>query len=96
MTNNSTWYVYFLRCNDNSLYAGITTDLTRRLHEHNNSKLGAKYTRARRPVALVYQEQAIDKSNAASREYYLRKLKKNQKEHLVEQYLQNQLNSQEI
>jgi len=86
MTTNSTWYIYFLRCNDNSLYAGITTDLTRRLHQHNNTKLGAKYTRARRPVELVYSEQAADKSAAAKREYHLKTLSKHQKEHLVSKF----------
>ena len=58
----STWYVYFLRCSDNSLYAGITTDLDRRVFEHNNSnKLGAKYTRVHRPVKLVYSEKQINR-----------------------------------
>ncbi len=83
MTTNTTWYVYFLRCNDNSLYAGITTDLVRRLHEHNHSKLGAKYTRAKRPVTLAYAETAANKSDASKREYQLRKLSKNKKEKLV-------------
>lgn len=86
MTQISTWTVYFLRCNDNSLYAGITTDIERRLHQHNNTKLGAKYTRARRPVVLVYSESAIDKSTASKREYQLRTLSKNQKEKLVLAY----------
>jgi putative endonuclease len=83
MTTQSTWWVYLLRCNDNSLYAGITTDITRRLHEHNTSKLGAKYTRARRPVTLAYKEQVENKSIAASREYKIRKLSKPKKESLV-------------
>ena len=83
MTQNNIWYVYFLRCNDNSLYTGITTDIKRRLHQHNNTKLGAKYTRARRPVVLVYSEVAEDKSTASKREYQLRTLTKNKKEQLV-------------
>ncbi|WP_114326752.1 GIY-YIG nuclease family protein [Candidatus Colwellia aromaticivorans] len=86
MTQNNTWTVYFLRCNDNSLYTGITTDIKRRLHQHNNTKLGAKYTRARRPVKLVYSETAIDKSSASKREYQLRTLTKKQKEELVLAY----------
>ena len=49
------WSVYIVRCADDSLYTGITIDLERRLHEHNNAKNGAKYTRPRRPVTLVYQ-----------------------------------------
>jgi len=83
MIQNNIWTVYFLRCNDNSLYTGITTDITRRLYQHNNTKLGAKYTRARRPVTLVYSESAIDKSAASKREYQLRTLTKKQKETLV-------------
>jgi putative endonuclease len=86
MTQNNTWYVYFLRCKDNSLYTGITTDIKRRLHQHNNTKLGAKYTRARRPVVLVYSEVAEDKSTASKREYQLRTLTKNKKEQLVLAY----------
>jgi len=84
MTTSSNWYVYFLRCSDNSLYAGITTDLHRRLFEHNNSnKLGAKYTRVRRPVELVYSENFPDRKSASQREYQLKQLKKSVKEILV-------------
>ena len=86
MTASSTWQVYLLRCNDNSLYAGITTDIQRRLQQHNNSKLGAKYTRARRPVVLAYIESASDRSIASKREYQLRKLTKIKKERLVQSY----------
>jgi len=86
MTTKITWFVYFLRCNDNSLYAGITTDKERRLHQHNHNKLGAKYTRARRPVTLAFLEKSTDKSTASKREYQLRKLPKKQKEHLVSTY----------
>lgn len=90
MTTKNIWYVYFLRCNDNSLYAGITTDIDRRLHEHNHTKLGAKYTRAKRPVTLAFIESALNKSIASKREYQLRKLKKIQKEQLVSVYLAQQ------
>ncbi len=87
MTKNNTWFVYFLRCNDNSLYAGITTDIERRLHQHNHTKLGAKYTRAKRPVTLAFIETAPNKSLASKREYQLKKLTKIQKEQLVSTYL---------
>ena len=81
---SSPWFVYLLRCADNSLYGGITTDLNRRLSEHNDSnKLGAKYTRARRPVCLAYAEQCTNRQSASIREYQLKKLKKCQKEQLV-------------
>ena len=89
MTTNSTWYVYLLRCNDNSLYAGITTNIDRRLHQHNHTKLGAKYTRAKRPVTLAFIEAAIDKSTASKREYQLRKLAKTKKEELVSTYFKS-------
>lgn len=87
MTEQKAWFVYFLRCNDNSLYAGITTDINRRLHQHNHTKLGAKYTRAKRPVSLAFIETVTNKSEASKREYQLRKLSKSQKEHLVSTYL---------
>jgi putative endonuclease len=86
MTTSNTWQVYLLRCNDNSLYAGITTDIQRRLKQHNNSKLGAKYTRARRPVEIAYVENASDRSTASKREYYIRTMTKMKKEQLVNQY----------
>lgn len=84
---SDNWYVYLMRCSDNSLYAGITTDLTRRLNEHNNSKLAAKYTRIRRPVSLAYAESSENRSLASKREYQLRKLSKAKKEQLVADYL---------
>lgn len=81
---SSPWFVYLLRCADNSLYAGITTDINRRLLEHNNSnKLGAKYTRVRRPVNLAYAESVINRQEASCREYQLKKLTKSAKEKLV-------------
>jgi putative endonuclease len=86
MTTPSPWYVYLLRCNDDSLYAGITTNIERRLHQHNHTKLGAKYTRAKRPVTLAFIEFAANKSIASKREYQLRKLPKREKERLVSTY----------
>ena len=85
-SKTGTWWVYLLRCNDNSLYAGVTTDIHRRIGEHNNSKLGAKYTRARRPVILAYLEKACDKSTACKREYQIRHLTKPKKERLADGY----------
>ncbi len=77
------WFVYILRCCDNTLYTGITTNLSKRLHEHNHTTLGAKYTRPRRPVSLVYSEEQPSRSAAASREYMIKRLKKKAKEELV-------------
>ena len=71
----SRWWVYVLRCADGSFYTGITTDLPRRLHEHNGERPGgARYTRGRRPVVLHYEESAIDRAAAARREAALRRL----------------------
>lgn len=69
-----------LRCSDDSLYSGITKDIDRRIDEHNNdNKKGARYTRARRPVVLVYQESCDDRAIASQREYQLKKLNREQK-----------------
>lgn len=71
----SAWYVYILRCADGSFYTGITTDVARRLAEHNgNDKLGARYTRARRPVSLAHVEAVEGRSAAARREATIRRL----------------------
>jgi putative endonuclease len=81
---DNQWFVYLLRCNDNSLYAGVTTDLQRREDEHNhNNKIGAKYTRVRRPVSLIYYETMPSRSKACQREYQLKQLSKQQKERLI-------------
>ncbi len=80
MEQLSEWFVYMLRCADNSLYTGVTTDVERRVKEHNEAKLGAKYTRAKRPVALVYEESAESRSAACQREYQLKQLRKSDKE----------------
>lgn len=74
MNNRGGWFVYILRCQDGTLYTGITTDLDRRLAEHNVGKRGARYTRVRRPVRLVYAEAAPSRADAARREYQLRRL----------------------
>lgn len=76
------WYVYLLRCADDTLYAGCTTDSQRRLKQHNSGR-GAKYTRARRPVSLVYVEQAEDHSQALRREAALKRLSRKEKLALI-------------
>lgn len=79
----SDWFVYMLRCADKSLYTGVTTDIERRLNEHNGEKSVTKYTRVRQPVELVYQECLGSRSEACKREAQLKKLKKIDKEALV-------------
>lgn len=81
------YYAYILRCSDDTFYTGITTDLERRIDEHNNSPKGAKYTRNRRPVTLVHSETCEDKSTASKREYAIKKLTRVQKEALIANYI---------
>jgi putative endonuclease len=79
------WFVYIVRCSDDTLYTGITTDVSRRVAEHNGEgkALGAKYTKARRPVQLVYQKKVADKSTAAQEEYRIRTLPRVEKNRLT-------------
>lgn len=67
-------YVYILRCSDDTLYTGIAKDVQKRLLEHNESNKGAKYTKVRRPVKLVYTEKSQDRSSASKREYAIKQL----------------------
>jgi len=74
------WYVYILRCADESLYTGVTVDCERRVHEHNHdNKLGARYTKARRPVHLVWQKKCDDRRQAMQQEAAIKKLSRAQK-----------------
>lgn len=84
MTMETTWWVYLLRCADGSFYTGITTDTERRLHEHNHLACGARYTRSRRPVVMVYREVAADRAEAARREYAIRRLNRADKQALAQ------------
>ncbi len=79
--SGAAWVVYMLRCADGSLYTGITTDIARRLAEHNGDQPtpGARYTRSRRPVALAYSEPADSRSAAARREAAIKRLNRAQK-----------------
>ncbi len=72
-----------VRCSDRTLYTGITNDLKKRIEAHNSGKEGARYTRSRRPVKLVYSEQVKSKSAAAKLEYQLKKLPRLKKDTLV-------------
>lgn len=78
------WTVYILRCADDSLYTGITTDIGRRLQQHNqDNRSGARYTRARRPVELAWFEAAADRSSASRREQAIKKLSRKNKLKLI-------------
>jgi putative endonuclease len=80
------WFVYLLRCSDNSLYCGITNNLNKRIDTHNKGN-GAKYTKTRLPAILVYQELYETKSQALKREYVIKQLNKQQKESLIMNHL---------
>ena len=80
-----SYFVYILECNDGSLYTGITKDIAKRLDEHNHSDKGAKYTKARRPVKLLYKESSLDRSTASKREYKIKKLTRLKKLQLIQE-----------
>ena len=81
---DNKYYFYIIRCSDDSLYCGQTTDLVRRVDEHNlNDTKGSKYTRTRRPVRLVYHEEFVTMSLAMKREAEVKKWPKVKKETLV-------------
>jgi putative endonuclease len=68
------WFVYIVSCRDKTLYTGITNDPKRRLQEHNSTGNGAKYTRGRRPVTLVYLESCPSRSAASKREHSIKRM----------------------
>ena len=78
-----TYYVYVVECSDGTLYCGYTNDITGRLESHNTSRYGAKYTRGRRPVRLVYSVECVSKSAAMKEEARIKKLPRKEKEKLV-------------
>ena len=77
------WYLYILRCKDNTLYTGITTDVEKRLEAHRSGK-GAKYTRGRGPLELVYREECGDHPNALRREAEIKRLPREEKLRLIQ------------
>lgn len=81
--SSKIWYVYIVKCKDSTLYTGITTDPDRRILEHNTSNKGAKYTKARRPVKLIYFEVFENRSLASKREYEIKKMSRKEKLQLI-------------
>ena len=77
------YYLYILKCADKTLYTGITVDLKRRIQEHNTSKLGAKYTSARRPVKLVYSKKFRNRALASKEENRIKSLSRKEKLQLI-------------
>lgn len=86
--NDASWHVYIVRCSDDTLYTGVARNLQQRIAEHNEGKRGARYTRARRPVELLYHEPAVDRSSAQQREHQIKQMSRRQKLQLVERHAQ--------
>lgn len=82
-SQSSAWFVYLVRCRDGSLYCGIAKNLEKRLAEHNSPDKGAKYTRGRRPLQLVYAEEVASRAQATQREGRIKRLTRAQKIALV-------------
>ena len=80
-----SWYVYILQCRDGTFYTGSTTDIVRRLCEHNSGK-GGNYTRVRRPVKIIYKKSYPDRSSAQKREARIKGLTRKEKAALISQY----------
>lgn len=79
------WFVYIVRCDDDSLYTGISTDVERRVTQH-NAGTASKYTRSRRPVSLLFQEERLDRSDATKRELEIKSLSRQEKKKLIARF----------
>lgn len=84
--NTADYFVYLAKCSDNTFYCGCTKDLDKRIKQHNVSAKGAKYTRFRRPVTLVFWEKHTSKSAALKAEYYIKSLSRKEKELLIKNH----------
>jgi len=84
MAQDNRWHVYIIRCDDGSLYAGISTDVERRFREHRESPRGARYFGGRKPVEVVWREAGHSRSSAARREAAIKNLSRTEKIHLIE------------
>lgn len=83
LQQTNPWYLYILLCADGSLYTGVARDLERRLHEHNHTVAGARYTRPRRPVTLAYFEGMDSRADACRREHEIKRMKAGRKIDLI-------------
>lgn len=77
------WFTYILKCSDDTYYTWITTDVERRVLEHNTSEKWAKYTMGRRPVEMIYKSEFENKSEASKEEYRIKKLTRKEKERII-------------
>ena len=80
--DKDVWHVYIVQCADNTLYTGVAREPAKRVHQHNAGR-GARYTRGRLPVELVYEEQAGDRGSALKREYEIKRLNAREKRKLI-------------
>jgi putative endonuclease len=76
-------FVYIVRCNDDSFYTGITNNLDKRIYDHNNSKVWAKYTKGRRPVVLVWSKRVVDRNTASKLELKIKAMWREKKYELI-------------
>jgi putative endonuclease len=83
MSNKKMRFVYIVRCNDDSLYTGITNNLEKRILDHNISKVWARYTKSRRPVRLIWSKKVIDRNTASKLELKIKKMWKQKKEDFI-------------
>ncbi|MCK5084962.1 MAG: GIY-YIG nuclease family protein [Candidatus Pacebacteria bacterium] len=81
------YYLYILKCADETLYTGIAVDLKKRIDEHNSFHLGAKYTRSRRPVQLVYSKKFSNRSTVSKGEIRVKSLSKKEKLEMIKKYI---------
>jgi putative endonuclease len=81
----SKWFMYVVRCSDGTLYTGITKDIKKRVLEHNYGTRGAKYTKSRRPVQLIYRRECESHSHALKEEWAFKKLRKAKKERIIKE-----------
>lgn len=80
----NNWFVYMIEADDGAYYTGVTTDVDRRFNEHSNGSRGARYFRGRSPVAVVYSESGHTRSSACQREAAIKKMKREQKQQLID------------
>lgn len=90
------WYVYIVRCSDETYYTGITTNIDRRINEHNNTSKGAKYTRTRTPVELEEFKEFKDRSLASKEEYRIKQLTRPNKEKLIGEWRVDRLRQEHV
>jgi len=82
-TVDKPYFVYIVRCSDGSLYTGVSCDVERRVTDHNSGKYGAKYTRSRRPVQLIFKKKTKNRSSAQQEEWRIKQLSRQAKQKLI-------------